>query len=568
MDLNRIFKKTKPEPVSYGTAGYRTDSSIIKDIVCRTYLFCLIRSAQTGKPIGLVLTASHNPSSDNGIKYVDYNGNMVNSECEELSNKIVNGTDAIITEELSKIKGAKSTVVIAQDTRESGREMIDLCLKASDALGSTHILKDMGILTTPQMHFLIRELFAREITNEVVTDSEVLSKQLSEILDVYYKRMENFTHIIKRVFGEKEKEKIVLDSANGVGKTIYPKLKDTVSLVCDLSILTNTKDLNEECGSDYIKSTGNVPAGVDISRSQNRIDIQTDGGKVSEDLRICSFDGDADRIIYLKPLNSQLIDGDRLSVLFSSFLNHLISVANLNEKITTVITEYTNGAAARELKAKGEVKVAGTGVKNMQKETGKGITVWFESNGHGTISFSDDIIGAIKSMLGYESQDIGLLDLSGTDLSDTVDELLRKPMKNLALKEMRSTSPYNELFMRLSPQEALLLLYAMSALFDPFIGDAVVNMLLSECIFYSNFILPSVLLEVYQNMPNILTCVPGNRDRLNELVIESIKNKYHPIRVHLRPSGTEDVIRIYVEGEDMNQLKEVIEEIKTVLGEL
>ncbi|EHY64889.1 hypothetical protein NERG_01945 [Nematocida ausubeli] len=567
MELNGIFKKTIQEPLSYGTAGYRTDSAAIKDIATRAYLFCAVRSAQTNKPIGMVFTASHNPAADNGIKYVDYNGNMVDSECEELSNKIVNGSDDVVAEEISKIMGVRSTVVISRDTRESGPEMINLCEKAAQALGPEHMLVDMGVLTTPQIHFLVREMSMQNARNEHINEKSLFSDHLNEMLTTYYKRIESFSSIAKRIFGEKEKETVVLDSSNGVGQVIFPKIQERMSSICNLNLLKNSKELNEECGSDYIKSTGALPAGVSSSRVNNRIEITTEEGVIQGDLRVCAFDGDADRIVFLKPSSGRLLDGDRLSVLFSSFLNHLLSVANINEKITTVITEYTNGAAANELKTKGDVKVAGTGVKNMQKETGKGITVWFESNGHGTISFAEDVIKMLKSTLGYE-QAQSLLDLSAADLSNTVDELLIKPLKNLSCKEARNTSPYNELFMRLSQQEALLLLYAMAVLCDPFIGDAVVNMVVSECIFYSKFILPDVLLEVYQDMPNILTSVQGNRERLNELVVQGLKDKYLPIRIHLRASGTEDIIRIYAEGEDEDRLKTVVDEIKEVLNEL
>ncbi|KAI5138667.1 phosphoacetylglucosamine mutase [Nematocida ausubeli] len=567
MELNGIFKKTIQEPLSYGTAGYRTDSAAIKDIATRAYLFCAVRSAQTNKPIGMIFTASHNPAADNGIKYVDYNGNMVDSECEELSNKIVNGSDDVVAEEISKIMGVRSTVVISRDTRESGPEMINLCEKAAQALGPEHMLVDMGVLTTPQIHFLVREMSIQNARNEHINEKSLFSDHLNEMLTTYYKRIESFSSIAKRIFGEKEKETVVLDSSNGVGKVIFPKIQERMSSICNLNLLKNSKELNEECGSDYIKSTGALPAGVSSSRVNNRIEITTEEGVIQGDLRVCAFDGDADRIVFLKPSSGRLLDGDRLSVLFSSFLNHLLSVANINEKITTVITEYTNGAAANELKTKGDVKVAGTGVKNMQKETGKGITVWFESNGHGTISFAEDVIKMLKSTLGYEQTE-SLLDLSAADLSNTVDELLIKPLKNLSCKEARNTSPYNELFMRLSQQEALLLLYAMAVLCDPFIGDAVVNMVVSECIFYSKFILPDVLLEVYQDMPNILTSVQGNRERLNELVVQGLKDKYLPIRIHLRASGTEDIIRIYAEGEDEDRLKTVVDEIKEVLNEL
>lgn len=570
MSFSRNFEKKTQNPVSYGTAGYRTKHEIIKDIVRRAYLFCLIRSSSTERPVGLILTASHNPSEDNGIKYIDYTGNMLSEKDEAESDRIVNGEIEFLEKEFEKCRSKKSTVIISRDTRESGEEMVRLCVEASKYLGETHTLIDMGILSTPQSHFIVREIYTQGIKNS--ENEKLTSSLLNGIIDTYYHRIESMGHIIKRVFGEETKQKRVLDSSNGVGLKMFSRIKEAVGSVCDMYLLKNSKDLNEECGSDYIKSKKQLPAGVYKKESQKELEgqsvqIDTTSGVLEENTLISAFDGDADRIIYLKPNTGQMIDGDRLCVLFSSFLNHLLLISGIKSEITSVVTDYTNGAAVNVLKTKGPVKVAGTGVKNMQKASNNPITVWFESNGHGTVCFSEEIHALVRDKLGYTDKE-PLLDKDAQSLSKEIDRLLCRPSSTLSTKETSRSSPYNELFRRLSEQEALLILHSMCTLFDPYIGDALTNMFVSECIFYSGFILSDVLLGIYQDMPNLLTSVKGRRERLNELIIESIKAAYSDIRVHLRASGTEDIIRIYVEGESEERLMEALTSIESTLSEL
>ncbi len=64
--------------------------------------------------------------------------------------------------------------------------------------------------------------------------------------------------------------------------------------------------------------------------------------------KYCSIDGDADRLIYFFiDTNKQfrILDGDRFSVLFASFLSIKLKEANLFDevKIGVVQTAYANG---------------------------------------------------------------------------------------------------------------------------------------------------------------------------------------------------------------------------------
>ena len=71
------------QTIAYGTAGFRTLGDRLDRVCFRVGIFAAIRSKQTGLA-GVMITASHNPKQDNGIKIIEKNGAMLDPKLEKV----------------------------------------------------------------------------------------------------------------------------------------------------------------------------------------------------------------------------------------------------------------------------------------------------------------------------------------------------------------------------------------------------------------------------------------------------------------------------------------------------
>ena len=79
---------------SYGTAGFRADSSILDAVVHRTAILAALRSLQCGgRSTGVMVTASHNPEGDNGVKVADPSGGMLAGTWEPHATRLANASN-------------------------------------------------------------------------------------------------------------------------------------------------------------------------------------------------------------------------------------------------------------------------------------------------------------------------------------------------------------------------------------------------------------------------------------------------------------------------------------------
>jgi hypothetical protein len=70
--------------LSYGTAGFRARAEHLDAVFLRMGMLAALRSAQTGRAIGVMVTASHNPIEDNGVKMIDADGGMLERAWEKV----------------------------------------------------------------------------------------------------------------------------------------------------------------------------------------------------------------------------------------------------------------------------------------------------------------------------------------------------------------------------------------------------------------------------------------------------------------------------------------------------
>ncbi|KAM1024335.1 hypothetical protein ACFX13_038355 [Malus domestica] len=516
--------------LSYGTAGFRADASILQSTVYRVGILAALRAVSTQSVIGLMITASHNKVSDNGIKVADPSGGMLSQDWEPFADTLANARDPqqlvhLIAEFVENKKialdGAKSVeILVARDTRPSGESLVEAAKQGiSSILGA--VAHDLGILTTPQLHWIVR---AR---NKGLKVSDIdYFKQLSS----------SFRCLVDLIPGgihpSDVDDKLVVDGANGVGGEKLELLK---TMLNGLVIETRNSGkggggvLNEGVGADYVQKEKVVPCSF---------------GPQDVGIRCASLDGDADRLVYfIVPSRSsnkiELVDGDKILSLFAIFIKEQLSIlskeidVNGNNdyqcRLGIVQTAYANGASTDYLKQLGlEVTFTPTGVKYLHEKAAEyDIGIYFEANGHGTILFSEHYLRWLETRT--------------TVLSDVAEGS--------------------------EQHKAALRLLAVSELINQAVGDALSGVLLVEAILkhmgwsiqrwnelYQD--LPSRQLKVKvmdrtavvtENAETVAVTPPGIQEAINAETV-----KYTRGRCFIRPSGTEDVIRVYAEASAQN----------------
>ncbi|KAF8898793.1 phosphoacetylglucosamine mutase [Infundibulicybe gibba] len=506
----RSLSNSHPKPPSihfqYGTAGFRTVASTLDSVLFRVGVLAGLRSKKLeGKTIGVMVTASHNPEQDNGVKLVDPRGEMLEASWESHATILSNApsTDDFLIAidtlvQVAKIDLSKpGRVVYARDTRPSGAALVSSLQDGLTAIGADG--RDAGVTTTPILHYLVRSINTLGTKDSYGDDSE----------DGYYQKLSGAFK--KLISGRPAPPPLLIDCANGY-------LGDTLPLVLENTSVTTPGALNNTCGADYVKTSQKLPPSLANSLKPGQ--------------RGCSLDGDADRLMYFyhdERAHFHMLDGDKIAALVAAFIVDLVKLAGLEDsiKVGVVQTAYANGASTKYLAERLPVKCVPTGVKHLHHAAEHyNVGVYFEANGHGTVLFS--------------------------------------PATQMKLSQYQPSTP--------AQSTALGHLINLTQLVNQTVGDALSDMLLVEVVLAHKSYTGVEWDSLYADLPNRLVRVvvsdraafrtedaerrlvspPGLQHKIDELV-----RKYDGGRSFVRPSGTEDVVRVYAEAVLKSQADEL-----------
>lgn len=496
--LFNLYRKHNDYVPVYGTAGFRDDASLLSAIVFRCGVLMGIKSIQCQKTCGVMITASHNKESDNGVKLVDYTGDMIDDTWQQHATQLAQAeTYAEFQLCINKIMpvGGKPTsecsVLVAIDTRKSGIELMKACIDGIESVG-VNVVK-LGVVTTPELHFNVVKANANVELN-YIQHLEACFKSLNKI-NLNYRQI-NIYHV---------------DCANGVGYLRMQELKPCLASVGIRVELYNHGDgeLNHMCGADFVEKEVKFPKGMH---------------DVPENAKCCSIDGDADRIVFFTKRNGEfhLINGDKIACLFATYIQNKVSkyaTTYHQPKLGIVQTAYANGASSNYIKnnlGKIDLVYADTGVSYLHKKAKLfDIGIYFEANGHGTVLFNPDY-----------------------------------------LKDIQNTR-----------------LGIIAQLLNQNTGDALADMLLVEVILqdYSFFEWIDMYTDLYckQSKIHVDRTAFQTKDFGRVCIkpvglqeeIDSIVSQYPKARAFVRPSGTENIVRLYVECQNQDDIDVIVSQI-------
>lgn len=304
-------------------------------VMFRMGLLATLRSRfQGGRTIGVMITASHNPEPDNGVKLVDPMGEMLAQDWEQLATDLVNVDDDQLVGQINRIVSkhqievtteTAASVFLGMDNRWHSPRLLQAASEGVTALGGQ--VRSFGVVTTPQLHFFV----VCENTNQTYgTPTEI---------GYYTKLATSFCKLRELNVTDDGAgsyvNRLVFDGANGVGAQAMIELGKYLNGSLNVEVV-NAGDgvINKNCGADFVKVSQSISVGIPID--------------LAPYTRCVAVDGDADRVVYFfvdEDRRFQLLDGDRIATLIAGYLMGLLRQCGVQTSIGIVQTAYANGAS-------------------------------------------------------------------------------------------------------------------------------------------------------------------------------------------------------------------------------
>ncbi|MCI4388910.1 hypothetical protein PGIGA_G00091340 [Pangasianodon gigas] len=530
--FEEVSKKSAlhPKPtgltLQYGTAGFRTTANHLDHVMFRMGLLATLRSKKTKSTIGVMVTASHNPEEDNGVKLIDPMGEMVTPAWEGYATQLANAEQEALCTVLKDIiekeaidMSEAASVVTGRDTRPSSENLSRAVLDGVSCLEGQSL--DFGLVTTPQLHYMVLCSNTSGCYGTATTQGyyEKLSKAFIELTKNAPKRTD-------------DQKRLLVDGANGIGALKMREMEAFLKSELQVELFNDGSSgkLNYLCGADYVKVQQKPPQGMHMGPGQ----------------RCCSFDGDADRIVYYYNDSAgrfHLLDGDKIATLISTYLKELLTQAGLNLQVAVVQTAYANGSSTQYLENVMKVTVCctKTGVKHLHHAAQEfDIGVYFEANGHGTVLFSKKAEEKIQQLA------------KDPNASDE---------KKLSAKLLENTVN----------------------LINQATGDAISDMLLIEAVLAIRGMTVQEWDAIYTDLPNrqlkvkvadrrVIDTTDAERRAVTPAglqdSIDALVKKYKQARAFVRPSGTEDVVRVYAEADTQENVDGLAHQVSLAVYQL
>ncbi|XP_037933349.1 phosphoacetylglucosamine mutase isoform X2 [Teleopsis dalmanni] len=468
-----------------------------------------------GAVIGVMITASHNPEPDNGVKLIDPKGEMLEASWESIATDLANVTDQELEAHVKKIInennidiGSSSNVFVGMDNRYHSPRLLKAVADGVIALKGN--VREFGIVTTPMLHYFVVAANTKGAYGQP-TEEGYYTKLITAFEKIRGDKLENGNY----------RNKLIFDGANGVGARKMLQFLKRMKNSLNVEVFNKGDGkINHECGADHVKVQQRIPIAMPILEPYTRC---------------VSVDGDADRVVYFfsdETGQFRLLDGDRIATLVADYLMDLVKRCELDLSLGLIQTAYANGASTDYIVNELKVPVAcvPTGVKHLHhKALEYDIGVYFEANGHGTVVFSDNAKAVITTAANSNNDAKTLLNVINL-INETV-------------------------------------------------GDAISDMLLVETILnqkgwdvkdwlgtYDD--LPNLQLKIKVQDRNVISTTDAERVCVTPVglqeAIDKIVANYKRGRSFVRPSGTEDVVRVYAEA----ATKEAVDNLAYEVGVL